>query len=502
MYRYILALALLMLWGCQQKPEGSNPDDGHNHAPKGETHQFTLFSDNTELFIEHSTLEAGVEAEFLIHATRLDTYKPYNSGIITIEIDGVSVGAKPEHAGFYHIPFVPKKAGAFHLLINLETKGIEENLEGHIHVEDHQHDPEGGHTHSAAAHSHAPPPLGEITFLKEQAWKNDFFVEQIQAGDFSAVIHTSGELMPMPGEKKNIAATTRGMVRFVNPHLVQGAHVHKGEHLFTIASESLVEDNMKLKYEAAKNELEKSRQTYQRHKGLYKSEAISEKRYLDSRAAYLADSLAFYNLDTHISADGIKVLAPASGSLHELEVSDGLYVSEGSILAILSPDKSLMLRADLPQQYFSISQEITTANFKPAYTNQLMRLEDLDGELLAVGHSVKENDHYLPVNFLVNNNGSLLEGAFVEVYLIAGKKENVLSIPAGAIREEQGGKYVYVQVSGETYSKRRVNLGSSDGERVEVQKGLEAGERIVTRGSSLIKTASMDTGEIGHGHSH
>lgn len=500
MYRIITALTLLMLWACHQKPEASIPEDAHDHAQTGETNYMTLFSDNTEYFLEYENLEAGEEAEFLIHATSLDNHKPYKSGILRMEIDGISVSAKPEHAGIFHMHFVPKKAGAFHLLLELESEGTLDAIEDHIHVEEHQH--EGDHAHAAAGHSHAPPSQGEITFLKEQAWKNDFLVEQIQAGDFHSVVHTSGELMPMPGEKKNVAATTRGMIRFANPHLVQGAHVTKGEHLFTIASESLVEDNMQLKYEAAKNDLEKSRQTYQRHKGLYESEAISEKRYLDSRSAYRADSLTFYNLESHISAEGIKVLAPASGSLHELAVSDGLYVSEGHILAILSPDKNLMLRADLPQQYFSMSQDIVSANFIPAYADQIMSIEDLDGELLAVGHSVKENDHYLPVNFLLKNDGSLLEGAFVEVYLIAGKKENVLSIPASALREEQGGYYVYVQVSGETYSKKRVSLGESDGLNIEVLSGLSGGDRVVSRGSTLIKAASMVSGEIDHGHSH
>lgn len=493
MYRMTLALALLLLLGCQQKPEDINPNDAH--AQNGETQQITLFSENTELYIEHESLVAGEEAEFLIHATNLDTYKPHKSGIIRLEIDGVSVSAKPEDPGLFHMHFVPEKAGAFHLLFELESEKGLETIEGHIHVE-------GDDAQSAAGHSHAPPPHGEIIFSKEQAWKNDFRVEQIQSGDFHAVIHTSGELMPLPGEKNNIAATTRGMIRFVNPHLVQGAHVHKGEHLFTIASESLVEENLQLKYEEAKNDLDNSRQSYQRHNLLYESEAISEKRYLESRAAYRSDSLNYYNLESHISDEGIKVLAPVSGSLHELTVSEGIYVNEGNILAILSPDKNLMLRADLPQQFFSISQEIVSANFLPAYSDKIMRIEDLQGELLAVGHSVKENDHYLPVNFLLKNDGSLLEGAFVEVFLIAGLKENVVSIPASALREEQGGFYVYVQASGETYSKQRLSLGDSDGLRVEVLGGLKAGDRVVSLGSSLIKAASMNTGEIDHGHSH
>jgi RND family efflux transporter MFP subunit len=278
--------------------------------------------------------------------------------------------------------------------------------------------------------------------------------------------------------------------------------VHKGQLLFTISSESLVEDNVKLRYEATKNKLELSRSEYKRHKQLYKSEAISERQYLQSRAIYTEDSLNFYNLESHISEAGILIVAPASGSIHELAVSDGMYVTEGSILAILSPDRNLMLRADLPQQYFALSQSITTANFRSAYSDKVQSVEELEGRLLAVGHSVKENDHYLPVNFLLKNDGSLLEGAFAEVYLIAGERENVLSIPVTALGEEQGGKYVFIQVSGESYSKRRVLTGPGDGRKVEILSGLAEGERVVTRGTMLIKAASMETGEIEHEHSH
>jgi multidrug efflux pump subunit AcrA (membrane-fusion protein) len=188
--------------------------------------------------------------------------------------------------------------------------------------------------------------------------------------------------------------------------------------------------------------------------------------------------------------------------VHELAVSNGQYVSEGSVLAILSPDRNLMLRADLPQQYFTHSQEIRRAHFRPAYSERVIPVESLGGTLLSVGHSVKENDHYLPVVFRLENDGSILEGAYAEVYLIAGEREEVLHIPVSALGEEQGAHYVYVQVSGESYSKRRVTTGAGDGIRVEITGGLEAGERVVSRGLSLLRAASMNTGEIGDGHSH
>ncbi|MCP4311229.1 MAG: efflux RND transporter periplasmic adaptor subunit [Bacteroidetes bacterium] len=499
MYRYLIALALLMTWGCQQNPEGSIQTDEHDHAHSGESLQYTLFNENAEFFIEHEPLEAGEESEFLVHTTRLDTYKPYHSGNVTIEIDGVSVtSGNPHQPGIFHVPFIPRKAGAFHLNISLQTEGSVEQISGHVHVEDHEEDL----ANAGSGHAHEPAPLGEIIFLKEQAWQSDFRVDEVLNGAFHTVILTSGEFMPMPGEKKNITATTRGMVHFTNPQLVQGADVERGQLLFTISSENLVEDNLNVRYQAAKNKLEKSRGEYYRHKGLYQKEVISERQYVESQSIYVEDSLNYYNLEAHVSDDGIRIVAQASGSLHELGVSDGMYVTEGTILAILSPDRNLMLRADLPQHYFNYSHEITTAHFRPAYSDQVLSVDDLQGKLLATGHSVKENDHYLPVNFLLKNNGSLLEGAFAEVYLIAGIREQVISIPTTALGEEQGGKYVFVQVSGESYSKRRITIGDIDGRRVEVLVGLQTGERVVTRGTMLVKAASLDTGEIIDGHSH
>ena len=126
----------------------------------------------------------------------------------------------------------------------------------------------------------------------------------------------------------------------------------------------------------------------------------------------------------------------------------------------------------------------------------------MNGRLLASGVSVAENDHYLPVIFKLENDGNLLEGAFAEVYLQAKEKGDILAVPAIALAEEQGGHYLYVQLSGESYTKRFVTTGENDGLYVEITGGLYAGERVVTRGVTLVKAASMSTGVVGDGHSH
>jgi len=502
MYKALVISFLMLSTACSNRLNEGTVEASSSHQHADEAIQYTLYSDHYEFFIEHLPLEAGKETEFLVHLTELTTYKACSTGHVSILIDGVSVtSGQPSTPGIFHVPFTPKKEGAFHAEFTFKNGDVSQEVEEHIHVyEDHAaihvaETEDDGHSHVAAE-------IGEISFLKEQAWKSDFMVSQIGLAPFHAVIPTSGEITAMPGEKKNITASSQGIVRFKDPHLVQGSAVKKGQVLFTLSSETLVEDNVKLRFEEARNRLERSRSEYNRHSVLYEQEAISERQFQESKSTFVEDSLRYYSLAANISEGGVKVSAPVSGTIHELLVTDGEYTEPGKLLSTLSTNRTLMLRADLPQQYFGQLKEIQSAHFRPAYSKQVFTVKEMNGELLASGVSVAENDHYLPVIFKLENEGHLLEGAFAEVYLQAKEKSDILAVPSTALAEEQGGNYLYIQVSGESYTKRSVTTGENDGLFVEITDGLKAGDRVVTRGVMLVKAASMATGVVGVGHSH
>lgn len=488
---------LVIACACGRNPVSDPHRDDQSATDDHAASQSTLFTETTEFFIEHDPPEAGKEAEFLVHVTHLQTYKPYTSGTLTVLIDGVSVIAEnPERPGIFHFPFIPKRAGEFEITYTLISGMISESVTDHIDIhlpqEDQDHDD----------HEDMEPVVGEIVFLKEQAWKSDFMVEEVQPVPFSSVISTSGEILAMPGEKKYVAANSSGIILFNERNLVQGSRVEKGQHLFTISSKALTEDNVELKYQEYLNSLSKSKSEYERYRELYASNVISERQFIESKTNYTADSIRFYNLAAYATEDGLKVDAPGSGYIHELNVSEGLFVDMGQNLVTISSNKILLLRADVPQQYFYLLDDIETANFRLAYSSRTYTVEELNGKLLAKGSSVAENDHYMPVYFEVENNGNLLEGAFAEFFLITRQKTSCLVAPVSAVSEEQGAHYLYIQVTGESYTKRSVSLGENDGKRVEIIEGLNPGERIITEGVMLLKAASMVTGETGHGHNH
>jgi RND family efflux transporter MFP subunit len=195
------------------------------------------------------------------------------------------------------------------------------------------------------------------------------------------------------------------------------------------------------------------------------------------------------------------VFAPLSGYIHELNVSEGQFASIGKILATISSNRVMLLRADVPQQYFGILGQISDATFRPAYTDKVYTIEELNGKLLAKASSVAENNHYMPVYFEVINDGTLLEGAFAEFNLKTKPQKDRLIVPVSALIEEQNNFYVYIQLSGESYMKQQLSLGDSDGIHAEVISGLKAGDRVVTRGALLLKASSASSAPV-HTHSH
>jgi cobalt-zinc-cadmium efflux system membrane fusion protein len=55
--------------------------------------------------------------------------------------------------------------------------------------------------------------------------------------------------------------------------------------------------------------------------------------------------------------------------------------------------------------------------------------------------------------------------------------------------------YVYVQRKPNEFEKRAVTLGPTEGEQIEVQTGVKAGEVIVSEGALLLRAAGSSGGQ-------
>jgi RND family efflux transporter MFP subunit len=82
---------------------------------------------------------------------------------------------------------------------------------------------------------------------------------------------------------------------------------------------------------------------------------------------------------------------------------------------------------------------------------------------------------------LDNEGGTMRPGMFVEVTIVAERRENVTVVPRDAVTERDGKPVVFL-VDGQRASRREVALGVGDDDVVEIREGVSPGQRVVVRG--------------------
>ena len=86
-----------------------------------------------------------------------------------------------------------------------------------------------------------------------------------------------------------------------------------------------------------------------------------------------------------------------------------------------------------------------------------------------------------------NADERLFPNQFVNVRLLVDTVQGATVIPSAAVQRGSQGTYVYVISADGTAAARPVTAGASDGEHVQVMKGIEPGERVVTDGVDRLR---------------
>lgn len=499
MKNIILPLAIIasLMPGCSH-------DHSHDHETvenEPEALAYTLYSDHTELFVEFKPLVTGVESRFAAHFTILgDAFLPLEEANIklTLTVAGKPVSAEansPEVPGIFRLRLSPTTAGNGKLVFNIKTKSFEDviTIDSVTVYPDKE---------TALAQQTEESSGGDITYLKEQAWKVEFANTPAQRQPFSEVIKTSGQILSAPGDEMIVTAPASGIVLFAGTNAVTGSPVGAGTKLFVISGGDLAEDNIGAAYKEAKTNLEKTKSDFDRLSLLVADQIVSEKDFQESKQQYENALTAFNLIAKHYSAGGLSITAESSGFVKNILVAEGQFVKAGTPLASISKNKKLILQANVSQKYFGALPSIVTAHFKTADSDPFFSTSDLHGRVLSYGRSAVSGSPFIPITFEFDNPGKIIPGSIVEVYLKTGALANALVIPATSLMEEQGVLYVYVQTAGESFQKREVKTGNSDGIHVQLISGVAEGERVVSKGAYQIKLSQAAGTLPAHGHEH
>ena len=503
-----MALIAFMFFSCHQNQATHSEEIEHDHEAAAEHEhekiQYTVYSDNYELFAEADAMVTGEHANILAHFTSLENFKPLESGKVTVKlfVNGKTVSQtinEPLRKGIYSFAIEPTITGEGKLYFDIECEGGRyEIVVPDVDVFASDEELEKHHNHGKE-----PSQVNATVFTKEQSWKIDFATALPQEQAFGPVIKTVAKIESAPGEEEIIVAKAAGLVLFSNSNLVEGKTVTNGEKLFTISSSEMAENNFAVQLAEAKSNYETSRANYERKSELIKDRLISEQELLNARNAYETSKAVYENLSKNFNDSGEMVKSKMNGYVKQIFVGNGQYVAAGQPLASITQNNKLLLTAQVQQKYLTLLPAVNTANIATMHDKRTFTLNELNGRIVSFGKSAPDDSYLFPVNIEIANHAGFAPGTFVEIFLKTLTNSRAITVPNGALLEEQGIYYVFVQQTPEMFEKREVKIGGTDGLQTEVISGLSADERIVTRGAMQVKlskaTGSLDP-HAGHVH--
>jgi len=495
MTRLPLASVCIMVLSAMGCGDGTDPQASPDEALGG-GEAITIWTDRTELFFEHPAIIAGQPGEpWGIHITDISDFRAVTEGRLTLEFEGPDgdthtvVADEPARPGVYNPAVTLPVAGMYDLVMILEGAQVQDEIfVGPIQV---------------FASEEAIPRLEEaeavgISFLKEQQWPIDFRTVTAVPRVVAPGLEVTGELDYASGGMAEITAPVEGIVRWdLNQDApAEGSWVRTGQALVHLSPVSGDGAYASLRSQAARLEREVARA-----ERLVAAEAAPARRLEEARADLEVVQAQLEALDAG-TGDGyiLSLRAPIDGSVIRRGFVAGQRVDAGeSLFTVLDP-RRLHLRLHVPAGEAGSLDEVGAATFAPEGSERVQRAT----QLVSVGAALDPVRRTVPVTFLVDNpDGDLKAGMLVTARLLSGAPEPALALPAAAVVDEDGLLVAYVQIGGETFERRAVTVGATDGEWITVLSGIRRGEHVVTRGQYQIKLSSLNTSEISdHGHPH
>lgn len=200
------------------------------------------------------------------------------------------------------------------------------------------------------------------------------------------------------------------------------------------------------------------------------------------------------NLSNEEALSRLEIRAPFSGSVESRGFANNERVARGDSLIVLANTDSLHVAASIRESDWSaVSLERGTmvSVSVPALDDRIF-----EARVRYFGREVQSDTNSIPLVAAIENvEGLLRPGMFVRVTIPIGKARKALSVKPESVVQHENQAFVFVDESGGTFKRVDVATGQASDEWIEVTKGLQPGQLVVTRGAFLLKSELLLQGE-------
>jgi membrane fusion protein (multidrug efflux system) len=314
-----------------------------------------------------------------------------------------------------------------------------------------------GHSNNQSASGGIPPSMVTVATAVLQPWQ-----QQIPA---------TGTLTAMQGVmmKSEVAG------RITKIYVDSGADVNAGDPLVDIDPGMM---QAQLASAIAKANL--SSDYYNRALDLTQKGALSKQDLDTALSNKNSDAAVVQQYQAQLAQ--YQIHAPFSGRLGLRQFNLGDYITAGQALVNLQQLDPLRVDFTIPENFLSL------INVGDAIQIQSDTLPDqiVKGSVSAIDSAIDPTTRTIALRATVPNpQQKLLPGGFVQVTLLAGKPQMLVTIPQIAVVFDPTGSYVYTVVNQHAV-KTSITIAQQNNTQVAVSAGLKANDQVVSAGQLKI----------------
>jgi membrane fusion protein (multidrug efflux system) len=259
----------------------------------------------------------------------------------------------------------------------------------------------------------------------------------------------------------------------------EGDRVVKGQVLARLDGERLRLDML-----AAKANLNQARKEFDRYSDLAERGLVSESMF-DGLRYDVAALQATFELKK-LNYDYSAIRAPINGVVSSRDIKLGQSISASDVAFRITDPSQLVAYLQIPQAEL--------AKFSAGHSASLrvdsMPDTDFAATIARISPTIDiRNGTFRATALVENQEGYLVPGMFARFDVSYEKHEDVLTVPADAIVEEDDEMTVYIVADGEV-TQRVVTTGIYANDRVEILSGLVEEEEVVVVGHSGLRDGS------------
>ncbi len=342
-----------------------------------------------------------------------------------------------------------------------------------------------------------PSSENELEITAEQFRSAGMKLGKITNKSFSERIQVTGMIDVPPEYKAAVGVYYGGTVKKI--HLLVGQKIRKGETLFILENPEYVE--MQQNYLNAKNKLNYLKAEYERQKTLLQENISSQKKFLKAESDYntvLTDFEALSkklrlinintnNLDYNSISSSIKIKAPISGNISEINITLGQFLSPDKIAVSIIGTEHIHLELNVFEKDIHKIRKGQTITF----TLPDSKSQTFEAEVFLVGQSVQPTDRTINIHGHLKNESdevNFIPGMFVQAEILIDEAFHP-AIPANAIVNIDDSYFVLVKDSNNnnkyTFRKQLVKVGKTTNGHTEIMNidEFKEGNEILIKGA-------------------